>query len=126
MTLRMLTLTVAALVVTVFYFYNDPATHKNMIQCSIRQIWGVHCWGCGGQSAFHQFLHGNWLQSLKHNALVFPFILLFAFVYSGELSGRSDIFYKFLRRRWVWISVLIGILMFTLARNIVPYGWLRL
>jgi hypothetical protein len=124
--LRVFILTVAAMAVTVFYFYTDPTTSKYTLQCSIRQVWGIHCWGCGGQSAFHNVLHGNWLIALKQNALVFPFILLFALIYSGEVIGKSEIVYQTLRKRLMWISVLLLIIFFTIARNLYPYGLLRL
>ena len=115
---RSLVILVSAISVVSYFFLNDPSTARIGIPCLIRESTGWSCWGCGGQRAFHQLMHGNIEAALKFNALVFPATILFAYILFAELTEKP-LAYQLLRRRAVQISVAAFILIFTILRNLI-------
>jgi hypothetical protein len=102
---------------TAFYFLNDPAGKPVGMPCLIQTYTGWKCWGCGGQRAFHQILHGNIQEAFRLNALIFPVLMLFGYIIVSELSHRSKPYY-FLQKRSVQISTLLLVIGFTILRNV--------
>ena len=100
-----------------YYFRNDPATDTVGIPCLFQKLTGWNCWGCGGQRAFHQLLHGNLANAANLNPLVFPVLLLGCYVLFNELT-QSQPTYHLLRRKVVQISMVTLLIGFTLLRNI--------
>ncbi|WP_221390419.1 DUF2752 domain-containing protein [Dyadobacter sp. NIV53] len=108
---------VASALILVYYVI-DPTISNFGLPCLLKAATGWDCWGCGGQRAFHQLLHGNFRQALHLNALVFPVVLLFGYILFSELSQQQPS-YQWLRRNDVRISTAIIVLSFTIFRNIV-------
>ncbi|TDE16910.1 DUF2752 domain-containing protein [Dyadobacter psychrotolerans] len=86
--------------------------------CWINSITGWQCWGCGGQRAFHQLLHGNFREALQFNALVFPVLIILSYTLMAELFHPRPS-YIFLRKRNIQIITLILVISFTLLRNLI-------
>jgi len=68
----------AAVLLIVFYFF-DPTGYKYYPPCYFRAATGYYCPGCGGMRGTHLLLHGNFIEALKHNLLIFLFIPVFAY-----------------------------------------------
>lgn len=100
-----------------YYFRNDPATDTLRIPCLFHKLTGWNCWGCGGQRAFHQLLHGNFANAANLNALIFPVLLLGCYVLLVELTQVKPA-YHLLRRKGVQISTATLLIGFTLLRNL--------
>ena len=100
------------------YYLIDPSNSSFGPPCLLKAVTGWSCWGCGGQRAFHQLLHGNFQQAFHLNALVFPVVLLLGYVLFAEFS-QKQLSYKWLYRNDVRISTAIIVLGFTVFRNIV-------
>ncbi len=124
MTFRKIILTVTTLVVTVFYYRVDPSQADYLPQCTIRKLFGIYCWGCGGQSAFHHFLHLNLSEAFRSNLLLFPVLLIGLAVYTGEMTGKREKIYKMFRNKFLGIFLVILIIVFTVLRNFLPAGTL--
>ena len=99
------------------YYLVDPSIFSFAPPCLLKVVTGWDCWGCGGQRAFHQLLHGNFQQAFHLNALVFPVVLLLGYVLFAEFS-QKQLSYKWLHRNDVRISTAIIALGFTVFRNI--------
>lgn len=115
---RRLTMLVFAIAVVSYYFLNDPSTTHLGIPCLLREATGWYCWGCGGQRAFHQLLHGNFEAALKLNALVFPCSILFGYILYAELTEKPFP-YRFLRLRVVQIIAVSTMLIYTAWKNLI-------
>jgi fatty acid desaturase len=100
-----------------FYYFNNPMGSSFSIPCLLHLATGWNCWGCGGQRAFHQLLHGNFQQALQLNALVYPVSALMTFALFSELTQRHPK-YTFLRKKPIRISALSILIGFTILRNI--------
>jgi len=101
-----------------YYFINDPATDTLHIPCLFHKLTGWNCWGCGGQRAFHQLLHGNLADAANLNPLIFPVVTLGCYVLLLELTQEQPA-YTLLRQKRVQISTLALLVGFTLLRNII-------
>ena len=116
-------LTVMALVITVFYFYYNPAVQSFGPPCLIHKTTGLYCWGCGGQRAFHALLHGEFRRAFQCNALIFLVLPLLGVVLYAELFDDIRPFH-YLRRRWV-VLLAVGIFfLFTIIRNLNGFDFL--
>jgi fatty acid desaturase len=99
-----------------YYYLIDPTTSFAM-PCLLHLTTGWNCWGCGGQRAFHQLLHGNFHQALQLNALIYPVCALLAFVLYSELT-QCHPQYPLLRKRIAGLAAIAILLGFTILRNI--------
>ena len=52
---------------------------QHLFTCSIKQLIGLDCPGCGMQRAFIALLKGNFTQSLIFNASLIPFLITIGF-----------------------------------------------
>jgi hypothetical protein len=103
---------------TVLYFYFADSAQSNFgMPCLLHNTTGLLCWGCGGQRALHQLLHGNFKEAFRLNALVFPVVTLLAYVLISELTKQNPS-YPFIRKRWVSFSILVFVILFTVLRNL--------
>jgi hypothetical protein len=116
-TLRQGLLPVFVLSVIAFYLIVDPASSPFGFPCLVKHMTGWSCWGCGGQRAFHQLLHGHFEKAFRLNALVFPFCLLSLYCLQAELRYTRHT-YPFLRKKYVQIITLLVIAGFTVWRNV--------
>lgn len=103
------------------YFYiNNPADNDTpYVICMSKRIANIDCPGCGGQRAFHQLLHGNFIEAGKLNIFIYFFAPLLTYIFLTfalkpfrinlpdiDISTKGLI---------IALSVLIG---FTILRNI--------
>ncbi|MFD0964819.1 DUF2752 domain-containing protein [Pseudofulvibacter geojedonensis] len=84
-----------------------------------KRIAKIDCPGCGGQRAFHQLLHGNFLEAAQLNVFIYFFAPLLTYIFlSFALRPFNinlpdiDISTKGL------IIILIILIVFTIIRNI--------
>ncbi|MBA3664560.1 MAG: DUF2752 domain-containing protein [Bacteroidetes bacterium] len=53
---------------------------KNLLTCSIKNLTGIECPGCGMQRAFLALIKGDILSSLNFNPSLIPFLLTVLYV----------------------------------------------
>lgn len=103
------------------YFYlNNPADNATpFIVCMSKRLTNIDCPGCGGQRAFHQLLHGNFIEAGKLNIFIYFFAPLLTYIFlSFALKPFNislpdiDISTKGL------ILILLLFLLFTILRNL--------
>lgn len=65
------------------YFYNhNPSDNETPFAiCMTKSIANINCPGCGGQRAFHQLLHGNFIEAGKLNIFIYLFAPLLAYIF---------------------------------------------
>ena len=108
---------VLTMVITAFYFFWNPSEITTLTLCPFKNLTGFHCPGCGGQRAFHQILHGNFIQAFHSNFLIYlflPFVLLKIF---DELFGTTISKFFLLNNKGIWIF-LGFLIIFTILRNL--------
>ena len=106
----------------VVLFSFDPAQHSFYPRCTLKQLTGLDCPGCGGLRATHQLLHGHVLTAFRLNPLLValaPFAG--AWLMWAALQGlRRRAFPEFpLTPRRVWLLVVVT-LGFGILRNLPP------
>lgn len=103
------------------YYYNFfSPTEENLYSCTIKNLTGYDCPGCGGQRAFYYFLHGDFVNSFKMNPL-FVFILGIVFYYLYVIIYNflsNENIESFLNSKLFIFIFLIGIVLFGIFRNI--------
>ena len=117
-------LAVMTMVIIAFYFFWNP-TEVTLPLCPFKNLTGFYCPGCGGQRAFHQLLHGNFIEASHSNFLIFLFLPFFLTKISDELF-KTTISKKFLLHDsgiWIFLSFLI---CFTILRNLPFYPFNQL
>jgi chromate transport protein ChrA len=93
------------------------------VKCSFKALTGLDCAGCGGQRAFHFLLHGEFLQALRYNFLIFflPFFLYLIYVIVEVYIFKDKKYLSgFMFSNKLGIMVIVVVLAYTVLRNI-PY-----
>ncbi len=118
-----------AILVSLLYFSIDPSVGRFFPPWPFHTRTGVFCPGCGTQRAFHDLLHGHWLEACHHNLL---FVLFLPLVGYSAVVTVNNIF----RQRkmsqplfhYRWFAPLVGgvVVLFWGLRNIpvTPFNWL--
>lgn len=88
------------------------------IECPILKITGFYCPGCGITRLFKSLLTGNIYQAFRYNPLIFILIILIPIYFIVEKYLKASIKNKLL------YSLLIIILLYTIARNIPFFSFL--
>lgn len=116
---KILALAIIVLAALFFFFFN-PEKHIFFPRCPMFALTGYYCPGCGSQRAIHSFLHLQFADVVKYNALIFPATLLILYHYIHPFLNRKfnlslpNILYM---RYTPW--VIFGIVVvFWIARNI--------
>ena len=125
MNINKILLAVLTIVITAFYFFWNPSEITSLPLCPFKNLTGFYCPGCGGQRAYHQLLHGNFVEAFHNNFLIFLFLPFFLTKISDELF-KTTISNKFLLRSskiWIFLSFLI---CFTFLRNLPFYPFNQL
>ncbi|REA61316.1 hypothetical protein DSL64_12790 [Dyadobacter luteus] len=115
--IRRLIISVTVLATVTWYYMFDPAEHSSAPPCLLHKATGWLCWGCGGQRAFHQLLHGHFHSAFQLNALVYPVTCILIYITVSELIKNTPT-YSFFRNKMVAVSALLILIGFTLLRNI--------
>ena len=103
------------LVVPLFFFFN-PNGQFFFPKCPIHHHMGIYCSGCGSQRALHDLLHFRIIDSLSHNLLFIPGLLLIGVELAMRVftPNTTSLFY---RKMTPWI-VLIVIVLYMVLRNL--------
>ena len=105
----------------IYYFYtNNPSKKESpFIVCITKTITGYDCPGCGGQRAFHELLHGNFMEAAKLNLFSYFFapLLLFIFLKVTLKPFGINLPAIILSTKWL-VVILIAMLVFTILRNV--------
>ena len=118
-------LAVLTIVITAFYFFWNPSKITLLPSCPFKNLTHLHCPGCGGQRAFHQILHGNFVDASHSNLLIFLALPFFLLKISDEFF-ETTISKKFLlKNKGIWIF-LIFLICFTILRNLPMYPFNQL
>ncbi len=118
-------LAVMTMVITAFYFFWNPSEITYLPLCPFKSLTGFYCPGCGGQRAFHQILHWNFVEAFHSNLLIYVFLPFFLLKISDEIFGTT-ISRKFLLHNeeiWIFLGFLI---CFTILRNLPLYPFSQL
>lgn len=63
---------------------------RNLFSCSIKNLTGYECPGCGMQRAFIALLKGNIADSFAYNASLIPFLITIVFTVSHLIFGYKN------------------------------------
>jgi len=103
-----------------YLFFVDPNNPSNAYpQCPLKQLTGIDCPGCGGLRATHAMVHGDIAGILDHNVLALLVVPLIAYALTRWVLGLFDKKLPPFRLPYVArYAVPIGVLVFTIVRNI--------
>lgn len=118
---------IAAIVGSGYLRSVDPHVPGHYPGCPSQWLLGVDCPGCGGMRGTYDLLHGDVMGMADDNVLLIVALPL-AIVAFGIWAYRSwtgrrpamDISRQ-TRQSRVWVGVLIGVLIFGVVRNFVPF-----
>ena len=113
-------LAVLAVSITVFYFFWNPAENIFLPSCTFKRFTGLYCPGCGGQRAFHAFLHGRFTEAFHDNLLIFIIIPAAFYKIILELNGSTSKDVLIIRNKYIWIFLSL-LFLFTFLRNMPQY-----
>ena len=106
----------------IYYAHYSISDNEWINQCTIHQLTGLECPGCGGQRALHLLLHGEVLQALHYNALFVLGIPVLFYLYYLMIRiyilGDKSYFNSFFMSSRFAIIFLVVIVLFFVLRNI--------
>ena len=118
---------IAAIVGSIYLRAVDPNVPGHYPGCPSQSLLGVDCPGCGGMRGTYDLLHGDLAGMVDDNILLVLAIPLavvaFAVWAYRSWTGRKppvDIARQ-TRQTRMWVWVLIGVLVFGVIRNFVPF-----
>ena len=107
-------------------FRFDPAAHGFYPFCVFYRTTGLLCPGCGSLRAFHQLLHGEWVDAVRYNPLLvasFP-LLIWLGLRLVRIALGMEVQPLVIKPKWMWagLAVLAG---FGILRNLplAPLAW---
>lgn len=83
-----------------------------LLPCLNKEIFGIECYGCGGQRAVLLFLNGEFIAAFKMFPAIYPLLLLLVFVV-------INMFYRFRHD----FTIKIGLILFTTAIIFINYAF---
>jgi hypothetical protein len=113
----------SVLLIFLFYYHINPVKTDMGTLCSFKTLTGLNCAGCGGQRAFHFLLHGEFLQALRYNFLIFflPFFLyLIYLIVEVYIFKEKKHLHGFMFSNKLGIIVVTVVILYTVLRNL-PY-----
>ena len=116
-------LLVLAIVVTVYYYLVSPAEHPSLTWgCPFHLLTGLDCPLCGGQRAYHAFLHGEFMEALAYNYFLVIAVPYLAMLVCLSLSeGKiALILEKIVFNKYVFGTFMVLLLAWLVVRNV--YG----
>lgn len=81
-----------------------------LLPCMNKQLFGLECYGCGGQRALVLLLSGKFIPAFKMFPAIYPLLILLSFV-------LINIFYKFKFD----FSIKIGLIILTAGTIFINY-----
>ena len=122
----MLVLIVAVLVGLGLWYAGrtSPTADSFYPKCMFYQATGLHCPGCGTGRSLHATLNGEFLTAFLLNPYSFVILPIVAIILVQEFLRwaflRPPRQRTFIRGSWIW-ALAIGIIVFTVARNLPWY-----
>lgn len=111
-----------ALLLYIYYAHYSISDNEWINQCTIHQLTGLECPGCGGQRALHLLLHGEILEALRYNALfvlgIPVLIYLYYLIIRIYIIGDKSYLNSFFMTSKFAIIFLVVIVVFFILRNI--------
>ena len=101
-------------------FFLDPSKHIFFPKCAFNMATGYFCPGCGSSRALYQLTHGNVLEALRLNPGVI-FLLVMGVIDFGRYIRSvkiSEPFFTLFANLWLAISLIVGMLLYAVARNL--------
>jgi hypothetical protein len=112
----------APLLILYFYYIYNEAESSWSVQCSLYQMTGLQCPGCGGQRALHYLLHGELLKAFRYNAifvLTLPILIYIYFVIVNVYGLKNTKYINTpLLGQYFGIITIIVLIVFFILRNI--------
>lgn len=104
------------------YLFN-PSQHGFYPFCLLHKLTGWLCPGCGSLRAFHELLHGHFLDAFRLNPLVVTLIPLAGFhlLRCWRRRARDAEASWAVSERWIWIGIVV-LIVFGVLRNL---PWFR-
>ena len=106
--------------VVIRYFYvNNPAKNDTPFAvCMTKRIANIDCPGCGGQRAFHQLLHGNFIEAGQLNIFIYFFAPLLAYIFFSFALKPFNINFPDINLSLKGLLIILLLfIVFTLFRN---------
>ena len=102
-----------------FYFFVNPLSTKWMPQCVFHKLTGLQCMGCGAQRMVHALLHGNIVEAMQANYLLFFSLPALGFLMYVELTRlRHPMLYAKMHSLPAIIGVSVVLAVWFVLRNI--------
>ncbi|MCU0702423.1 MAG: DUF2752 domain-containing protein [Fimbriiglobus sp.] len=102
-----------------------PSSVSFFPKCWTHLLTGLHCPGCGLTRATHAALNGRFAEALSQNVLAVAVVPFLVFVvlrelwrFAWEIPPRPS---RFRPPAWLIALLVVGVLAFTVARNIPAY-----
>ena len=109
--------------ILIYFYFNNPATTLYP-PCPFLFLTGYYCPGCGTSRAFHQILHGNFINAFNLNPLMvicIPFVA-YLFICLLEPKVKEKCRISKLVFNTTFLKTMLGIiLVYWIARNIEIY-----
>lgn len=107
-------------ILTIYYYLVSPESGSVMWNCPFKWITGLDCPSCGGQRAYHAFLHGDLEKAFSYNAFLFmsvPYLLMvFYSLMSGSRFARK--LEKYVLNRYVFGTFMVLVVIWWVVRNL--------
>ena len=114
---------IALLGVLSFYFLFNPSDFSFFPKCPFHSLTGLYCPGCGSQRAMHQFLHGHFLEGLRHNVLILVLILVLGYelIFNYWFKSADNSTKNILHNPTTTYAILVLVILYWIFRNIPIY-----
>jgi magnesium-transporting ATPase (P-type) len=118
-------LVVATLGGLAILFSFNPASHAFYPVCQFHRLTGLNCPGCGMTRAAYALLHGNFAAASRDNLLFILGLIALGLrgIWFGVNRWRGRINSAFFPGKYLWL-ILVVTLLFTVLRNLSPFGFL--
>lgn len=123
---KLLKIGVVATLFSIFilFYYQIAYSSKLYLPCPFHSFTGFSCPGCGSQRAIHLLLHGDFLNALRHNALLIialPFIIYCGLRIISNWIFLTEYRLFFLYNKRFLLIILAVIIFYGLTRNLSPF-----
>lgn len=95
--------------------------HDSHSTCITLTLFGFYCPACGMTRSVIALMNGDILLSIRQNAMVLVFALLYAVFYIWYILRLFNVkFYLFLQNEWFWYILIIVWFIYGISRNFIP------
>jgi hypothetical protein len=104
----------------VVVYFHQPNEESFYPRCTLHQMTGLHCPGCGGTRMMYALLHGDLLQAAAYNLyllIALPFLMWWG-GYGVWATFKGKMFNPPRFRPWLYSFMWISMLAFAILRNV--------